>query len=195
MVSNVLDRSMEEDLERGTASADGHAILKEWERMCEERAEMHAQSSVHYATCNKSVVIPAIVVSTIASIANIAISSSSASVADGSWWVVGFSALGLVTTAALTLAEFLGLSQLETRNVTSAGEYKKLALEIRMQTAIPIDGASYRSLSELVKGVKRQIDKLIDTSPGVPGHIERRVSSVECTRTMQRDERPRPNHA
>jgi hypothetical protein len=94
--------------------------------------------------------------------------------------------MSLIATATQTVVQTLGLSELSTKNELSASHYEKLVLEIKMHLSVRPDGAAYRSLSELVKSVKRQIDTLIDTSPSIPKHIERRVANARIDHTMLR---------
>ena len=157
-------------------------LLTEWEHLCEDKSMMHASSSAFFGSFVNGISIPAILVASMCSIGNIAISSNPDMMCNRSlgidWMILGFSSLGLLATATQTIVQALGLSDLSSKNDISAGHYEKLALEIKMQSVVRPEGAAYRSLSELIKSIKRQIDTLIDTSPTIPKHIELRVANA-----------------
>lgn len=158
-----------------------HRLLKEWEQLCQDKATMHYASSAFFGTFVNGISIPAIILASVCSIGNIAISSNPDLICTDDkkmeWLILGLSSIGLLATATQTIVQALGLSDLSSKNDQAAGHYEKLALEIKMQSVVRPNGAAYRSMSELIKGIKRQIDTLIDTTPTIPKHIEKRVSN------------------
>lgn len=160
-------------------------VLQEWGDYCAKKTKLHDQSRIFYMTLNNATTIPATLISAIASIAIIGISSNPTLECnhDGTtnWITLGFSSMNLLASASLTLAQFMKFGEYQKLNETVANDYEKLALEINMQLSLQY-GGSYRNIAELMKNTKRHLDALIDKAPPVPKHIEKKMQELHISK-------------
>jgi hypothetical protein len=165
---------MEQELEQ-------RMLLEEWERTCIILSTMHAATRDYFTRLNYLLVIPATILSTVASSTNIGVGSSAqkngneACGAESNWISIATGIMGMLSVALYSIHRYMNVPESEKTHDYFADEYDKLRVEIRMQKIVDHSlSKTYLNLTEFTKACKRNLDILTDKSPTIPPFIEKK---------------------
>lgn len=165
---------MEQELEQ-------RMLLDEWERTCIILSTMHAATRDYFSKLNILLVIPATLLSAVASTTNIGVGSSAqkngneSCGTESNWISIATGVMGMVSVGLYSIHRYMNVPELEKSHDYFADEYDKLRLEIRMQKIVDHSvSKTYLNLTEFTKSCKRDLDILTDKAPTIPAFIEKK---------------------
>lgn len=129
-----------------------------------EQHALHEKAVGFYRTLNMILYVPAILLSTIGSAANMSVSSG-----DHQPLQLIFSSMSLFSTAVFTIHRYMQLPELQQAHMFYTDEFKKLSNEIKMHMSIDESGNKmFVDLVEFTKYCKGRLDMLVDKAPLIP---------------------------
>jgi len=143
-------------------------LLKKWAEIAGSYRWLHNQSYMVYKKKNLWYMIPLIIMSTLTGTANFAQSSFPEVIRPNIPQIIG--AINLVSAILTTIYQFLKISEYMESHRISSINYGKLARTITTELNIPVKDRD-SSGADCVKITRNEIDRLIEQSPSIPGHI------------------------
>ena len=162
----------------GTRSID--ALLGEWNVYCQLNSRMHDASRSRYKKLNHGLMIPALLLSSVASLGATSIGAmglghSNATTSAVDWPLLMVGVVGLASTCMLSVHRLMNAAELQREHDLYSDMFTTLANEIDMQLVLDESGVSkmFTSKHEFVKYCKGRMDVLIDKAPPIPKTIMR----------------------
>ena len=143
-------------------------ILKDWAEIASSYRWMHYQAYMRYKKSNMWYMIPLIIMSTVTGTANFAQNSFPVSIRSNVPQIIG--AINLFSAILTTIYQFLKISEFMEAHRISSIHYGKLARSIAVELNIPVKDRETGG-AETVKRIRGEIDRLIEQSPTIPGHV------------------------
>lgn len=150
-------------------------ILKGWELETNANHLLHEKSSEYYSRLNFYFMIPIIILSSSTGTLGLlnAGETQFAIVNDVNIISIFIGLFGFVTAILTTIHNFLNIQKLEANHNNHAIEYSKISKEIKMHIYLSeTDVSVYSNIAEYIKQCKTKIDKLIESAPTIPSHVE-----------------------
>ena len=163
----------------GTRSID--ALLGEWNVYCQLNSRMHDASRGRFKRLNHGLMIPALLLSSVASLGATSLgamglnhSNGPASAVDLPLLMIGV--IGLASTCLVSVHRLINAAELQREHDLYSDMFTTLANEIDMQLVLDESGVSkmFTSKHEFVKYCKGRMDVLIDKAPPIPKTIMRK---------------------
>ena len=150
-------------------------ILKGWELETNANHLLHEKSTEYYSRLNFYFMIPIIILSSSTGTLGLlnAGETQFAIVNDVNIISIFIGLFGFVTAILTTIHNFLNIQKLEANHNNHAIEYSKISKEIKMHIYLSeTDVSVYSNIAEYIKQCKAKIDKLIESAPTIPSHVE-----------------------
>lgn len=150
-------------------------ILRSWEVETSVNHLLHSSSSEYYSRLNIIFMIPIIIFSSSTGTLGLMNSNSSQMIISNNVNVISLivGVLGLLSAMLTTIHNFLGIQKLQSTHNFHSVEYTKISREIKMHIYLSeTDVKIYANIAEYIKQCRSKIDKLIETAPEIPRHIE-----------------------
>lgn len=152
-----------------------YKILKGWESEINTYQLLHEKSTEYYSRLNFYFMIPIIILSSSTGTLGLMNASESQTTNVNNVniisIIIGF--FGFVTAILTTIHNFLNIQKLESNHNIHAVEYSKISKEIKLHIYLSdTDVKVYSNLGEYIKECKQKIDKLIESAPPIPSHVE-----------------------
>ena len=155
-------------------------ILKGWELETNANHLLHEKSTEYYSRLNFYFMIPIIILSSSTGTLGLlnAGETQFAIVNDVNMISIVIGLCGFVTAILTTIHNFLNIQKLEANHNNHAIEYSKISKEIKMHIYLSeTDVSVYSNIAEYIKQCKTKIDKLIESAPTIPSHVENSLDS------------------
>ena len=143
-------------------------ILRDWAEIASSYRWMHYQAYMRYKISNMWYMIPLIIMSTVTGTANFAQTSFPVAIRSNIPQIIG--AINLFSAILTTIYQFLKISEFMESHRISSINYGKLARTITVELNIPVKDRATGG-AECVKQIRGEIDRLIEQSPTIPGHV------------------------
>lgn len=153
-------------------------ILRTWEIQTSVNCLLHSSSSEYYSKLNMFFMIPIIILSSSTGTLGLMNTSSSQIVVTNNVNVISLlvGIFGFLSAMLTTIHNFLGIQKLQSTHSFHSVEYNKISREIKMHIYLSeTDVKIYANIAEYIKHCRAKIDKLIETAPEIPQHIEERL--------------------
>lgn len=153
-------------------------ILRTWEIQTNVNCLLHSSSSEYYSKLNMFFMIPIIILSSSTGTLGLMNTSSSQIVVTNNVNVISLlvGIFGFLSAMLTTIHNFLGIQRLQSTHSFHSVEYNKISREIKMHIYLSeTDVKVYANIAEYIKHCRAKIDKLIETAPEIPHHIEERL--------------------
>lgn len=150
-------------------------ILKGWELETHAYHLLHEKSTEYYSRLNFYFMIPIIILSSsTGTLGLLNASETKFYIVNGVNIISIFIGIfGFVTAILTTIHNFLNIQKLESNHNNHAIEYSKISKEIKMHIYLSdTDVKVYSNIAEYIKQCKQNIDKLIESAPIIPSHVE-----------------------
>lgn len=150
-------------------------ILKGWELETNAYHLLHEKSTEYYSRLNFYFMIPIIILSSSTGTLGLlnAGESQFANINGVNIISIFIGSFGFLTAILTTIHNFLNIQKLEANHNNHAIEYSKISKEIKMQIYLSeTDVKVYSNIAEYIKQCKQKIDKLIESAPTIPSHVE-----------------------
>ena len=157
-----------------------YKILKAWELESSINYLLHTVASEYYYKMNLCFMIPIILFSS--SVGTLGLLNANDS---KEYDINGFNVLsvligifGYLSALLSTVHHFLNVQKIQACHSFHSVEYNKIAKEIKMHIYLSeSDVKVYSNIAEYIKQCRTKIDKLIETAPDIPNHIEAKMKS------------------
>ena len=150
-------------------------ILKGWELETHAYHLLHEKSTEYYSRLNFYFMIPIIILSSsTGTLGLLNASETKFYIVNGVNIISIFIGIfGFVTAILTTIHNFLNIQKLESNHNNHAIEYSKISKEIKMHIYLSdTDVKVYSNIAEYIKQCKQNIDKLTESAPSIPSHVE-----------------------
>ena len=150
-------------------------ILKGWELETNAYHLLHEKSTEYYSRLNFYFMIPIIILSSsTGTLGLLNASETEFQIVNGVNIISIFIGIfGFITAILTTIHNFLNIQKLEANHNNHAVEYSKISKEIKMHIYLSdTDDKVYSNIAEYIKQCKQKIDKLIESAPSIPSHVE-----------------------
>lgn len=150
-------------------------ILKTWELETNANHLLHEKSTEYYSRLNFYFMIPIIILSSsTGTLGLLNVGESQLMNVNGVNIISIFIGIfGFVTAILTTIHNFLNIQKLQANHNNHAVEYSKISKEIKMHIYLSdTDVKIYSNIAEYIKQCKQKIDKLIESAPTIPSHVE-----------------------
>ena len=155
-------------------------ILKGWELETNTYHLLHEKSTEYYSRLNFYFMIPIIILSSsTGTLGLLSASETQFAFVNGVNLISIFIGLfGFITAILTTIHNFLNIQKLEANHNSHSIEYSKISKEIKMHIYLSdTDVKVYSNIAEYIKQCKQNIDKLIESAPTIPSHVENSLDS------------------
>lgn len=155
-------------------------ILKGWELETNAYHLLHEKSTEYYSRLNFYFMIPIIILSSsTGTLGLLNASETKFHIVNGvNIMSIFIGIFGFVTAILTTIHNFLNIQKLESNHNNHAIEYSKISKEIKMHIYLSdTDVKVYSNIAEYIKQCKQKIDKLIESAPSIPSHVENSLDS------------------
>jgi hypothetical protein len=146
-------------------------LLHEWREFCVLHTRLHEAESNRCRFLNNMISFPAIILSSVASLATVfqGVASTADPVGGANWLSVGFGLLGVTSSGLFVTQQVLALPEQQRDHHLFSCEYEKLSKEIQLHIALCADASSrtFANVGELLKHCKKTLDTLHDRAPPV----------------------------
>lgn len=153
-------------------------ILRTWEIQTTVNCLLHSSSSEYYSKLNMFFMIPIIILSSSTGTLGLMNTSSSQIVITNNVNIISLlvGIFGFLSAMLTTIHNFLGIQKLQSTHSFHSIEYNKISREIKMHIYLSeTDVKVYANIAEYIKHCRAKIDKLIETAPEIPHHIEEQL--------------------
>lgn len=153
-------------------------ILRTWEIQTNINCLLHSSSSEYYSKLNMFFMIPIIILSSSTGTLGLMNTSSSQIVITNNVNIISLlvGIFGFLSAMLTTIHNFLGIQKLQSTHSFHSVEYNKISREIKMHIYLSeTDVKVYANIAEYIKHCRAKIDKLIETAPEIPHHIEEQL--------------------
>ena len=150
-------------------------ILKGWELETNAYHLLHEKSTEYYSRLNFYFMIPIIILSSsTGTLGLLNVGETQFAIINGINVISIFiGSFGFITAILTTIHNFLNIQKLEANHNNHAIEYSKISKEIKMHIYLSeTDVSVYSNIAEYIKQCKTKIDKLIESAPIIPSHVE-----------------------
>lgn len=163
------------------------AILQRWRDFAQEQGVLHDKSRVYYRLLDFGMMIPAILLASVAGVSIISTSSKEKCDTNTNWLLVAMGSASILSSALVTIHRYTTVADLQRRHDTYADAFTTFSNELDMQLALDTaeQGRVFTSTQELIKHAKRNLDILVDKAPGLPAHIARAVHKAQAAQAAQ----------
>lgn len=155
-------------------------ILKGWELETNAYHLLHEKSTEYYSRLNFYFMIPIIILSSsTGTLGLLNAGETQFAIINGVNLISIFIGLfGFITAILTTIHNFLNIQKLEANHNSHSIEYSKISKEIKMHIYLSdTDVKVYSNIAEYIKQCKQKIDKLIESAPTIPSHVENSLDS------------------
>ena len=155
-------------------------ILKTWELETNANHLLHEKSSEYYSRMNLYFMLPIMILSSsTGTLGALNVDKSQFMNVNGINIISVFIAIfGFVTAILTTIHNLLNIQKLEANHNYHAVEYSKISKEIKLHIFLSdTDMKVYSNMAEYIKQCKQKIDKLIESAPMIPYHVENSLDS------------------
>jgi len=155
-------------------------ILKGWELETNTYHLLHEKSTEYYSRLNFYFMIPIIILSSsTGTLGLLNAGETQFAIINGVNLISIFIGLfGFITAILTTIHNFLNIQKLEANHNSHSIEYSKISKEIKMHIYLSdTDVKVYSNIAEYIKQCKQKIDKLIESAPTIPSHVENSLDS------------------
>lgn len=155
-------------------------ILKGWELETNTYHLLHEKSTEYYSRLNFYFMIPIIILSSsTGTLGLLNAGETQFAIINGVNIISIFiGSFGFITAILTTIHNFLNIQKLEANHNNHAIEYSKISKEIKMHIYLSeTDVSVYSNIAEYIKECKTKIDKLIESAPTIPSHVEKSLDS------------------
>ena len=170
-------------------------ILRTWEIETNINCLLHSKSSEYYSKLNIIFMIPIIMLSSSTGTLGLMNTNTSQMIITNDINVMSLivGIFGLLSAMLTTIHNFLGVQKLQSTHNFHSTEYNKISREIKMHIYLSeTDVRVYANIAEYIKQRRSKIDKLIETSPNIPNHIENKlqhkIKLIRCDRNNELNE-------
>jgi hypothetical protein len=153
-------------------------ILRKWEIQTTINCLLHSSASGYYSKLNMFFMIPIIILSSSTGTLGLMNTSSSQIVVMNNVNIISLlvGIFGFLSAMLTTIHNFLGIQKLQSTHSFHSVEYNKISREIKMHIYLSeTDVKVYANIVEYIKQCRAKIDKLIETAPEIPHHIEEQL--------------------
>jgi len=150
-------------------------ILKGWELETNTYHLLHEKSTEYYSRLNFYFMIPIIILSSsTGTLGLLNAGETQYAIINGVNIISIFiGSFGFITAILTTIHNFLNIQKLEANHNNHAIEYSKISKEIKLHIYLSeTDVKVYSNIAEYIKQCKQKIDKLIESAPTIPSHVE-----------------------
>lgn len=150
-------------------------ILKGWELETNAYHLLHVKSTEYYSRLNFYFMIPIIILSSsTGTLGLLNAGETQFAIINGINVInIFIGSFGFITAILTTIHNFLNIKKLEANHNNHAVEYSKISKEIKMHIYLSeTDVSVYSNIAEYIKQCKTKIDKLIESAPIIPSHVE-----------------------
>ena len=155
-------------------------ILKGWELETNAYHLLHEKSNEYYSRLNFYFMLPIIILSSsTGTLGLLNASETNFHIVNGVNIISIFIGIfGFMTAILTTIHNYLNIQKLESNHNNHAIEYSKISKEIKMHIYLSdTDVKVYSNIAEYIKQCKQKIDKLIESAPSIPSHVENSLDS------------------
>lgn len=155
-----------------------YKILKAWELESSINYLLHTVSSEYYYKLNLCFMIPIILFSSsVGTLGLLNANNTTGYVVDDiNILSVLIGLFGYCSAMLSTIHHFLNIQKLQTCHSIHSVEYNKIAKEIKLHIYLSESHERvYSNIAEYIKQCRTKIDKLIESAPDVPNHIEEKM--------------------